>query len=139
LQHGFVEIPKSSKKQRIEENARVWDFEINEDDMQALDDMDEYLVTGNLIVCAVDYRLGSNWHRMNTKEFGITWGNRKECNLSSMRKFEAHKLSSDILLRNNDTGYTLKCLSKYKVSKIKECHLNVRSASSQSISKVHIK
>jgi len=45
LQHGFVEIPKSAKKQRIEENARVWDFEINEGDMQALDDMDEYLVT----------------------------------------------------------------------------------------------
>jgi methylglyoxal/glyoxal reductase len=68
LQHGFVEIPKSTKKLRIEENARVWDFEISEDDMQALDDMDEYLVTGISIVCGVDDRLGSNWHRMSTKD-----------------------------------------------------------------------
>jgi diketogulonate reductase-like aldo/keto reductase len=67
LQHGFVEIPKSAKKQRIEENARVWDFEINEGDMQALDDMDEYLVTGIAIASGVDDRLGSNWHRMIAK------------------------------------------------------------------------
>jgi methylglyoxal/glyoxal reductase len=47
LQHGFVEIPKSARKSRIEENAKVWDFEINKDDMKALDAMDEYLVTGS--------------------------------------------------------------------------------------------
>jgi diketogulonate reductase-like aldo/keto reductase len=46
LQHGYVEIPKSSKKQRIEENTQVWDFEIAEGDMKALDAMDEYIVTG---------------------------------------------------------------------------------------------
>ena len=46
LQHGYVEIPKSVKKQRIEENAKVWDFEIDEQDMKSLDAMDEYLVTG---------------------------------------------------------------------------------------------
>ena len=92
LQHGFVEIPKSTKKQRIEENARVWDFEISEGDMQALDDMDEYLVTGISIACGVDDRLGSNWHRMIAKDI---W--QKECNLSLLRKFEAHKLSSEIL------------------------------------------
>lgn len=48
LKHGYVEIPKSTKKQRIEENANVWDFEIEEEDMRKLDDMDEYLVTGTL-------------------------------------------------------------------------------------------
>jgi len=48
LQHGYVEIPKSTKKKRIEENANVWDFEIEEEDMKKLDDMDEYLVTGTL-------------------------------------------------------------------------------------------
>ena len=46
LQHGYVEIPKSVKKQRIEENSQVWDFEIGDQDMKALDAMDEYLVTG---------------------------------------------------------------------------------------------
>lgn len=51
LQHGFVEIPKSTKKHRIQENAQVWDFEIHEGDMKALDAMDEYLVTGISIKC----------------------------------------------------------------------------------------
>jgi diketogulonate reductase-like aldo/keto reductase len=49
LQHGYIEIPKSVKKQRIEENANVWDFEIDEADMKKLDAMDEYLVTGILL------------------------------------------------------------------------------------------
>jgi len=60
LQHGYVEIPKSVKKSRIEENAQVWDFEINESDMHALDAMDEYLVTGISINAESDGRLGSN-------------------------------------------------------------------------------
>jgi diketogulonate reductase-like aldo/keto reductase len=46
LQHGYVEIPKSVKKFRIEENAKVWDVDIEADDMATLDAMDEYLVTG---------------------------------------------------------------------------------------------
>lgn len=48
LQHGYVEIPKSVRKERIEENAQVWDFEIKDQDMKALDAMDEYFVTGIL-------------------------------------------------------------------------------------------
>lgn len=48
LQHGYVEIPKSTKRERIEENTAVWDFEIDESDMKELDAMDEYLVTGYL-------------------------------------------------------------------------------------------
>ena len=48
LQHGYVEIPKSVRKERIEENAQVWDFEIKDKDMKALDAMDEYFVTGIL-------------------------------------------------------------------------------------------
>ena len=58
FQHGFVEIPKSSKQSRIDENNKVWDFEIDKDDMKALDAMDEYLVTGfpcNLLLLTVGW------------------------------------------------------------------------------------
>jgi methylglyoxal/glyoxal reductase len=40
LQHRVVVIPKSIRKQRIEENADVFDFEIAETDMQVLDKLD---------------------------------------------------------------------------------------------------
>lgn len=45
-QHGYVPLPKSSKKERIAENAQISHFEINDKDMKRLDDLDEYLVTG---------------------------------------------------------------------------------------------
>ena len=65
LQHGYVEIPKSVKKQRIEENAQVWDFEIGDQDMKALDAMDEYLVTGMFFSTHQAYRrLGSHRNRL---------------------------------------------------------------------------
>lgn len=37
LQHKIVVIPKSSKKERIQENADVFDFEISKEDMDVLD------------------------------------------------------------------------------------------------------
>ncbi len=37
LQHGVVVIPRSSKAERIRENAEVGDFELSVDDMAALD------------------------------------------------------------------------------------------------------
>jgi diketogulonate reductase-like aldo/keto reductase len=46
LQHGFVPLPKSVRKERIEENAAVGGFEIEPQDMQRMDGLDEYLVTG---------------------------------------------------------------------------------------------
>ena len=45
LQHGFVPLPKSVSKSRIEANGAVDGFEINSDDMAAMDGLDEYLVT----------------------------------------------------------------------------------------------
>jgi diketogulonate reductase-like aldo/keto reductase len=45
LQHGFVPLPKSVNKKRIQENAQVGEFEIAEDDMKTMDGLDEYLVT----------------------------------------------------------------------------------------------
>lgn len=37
LQHGLVPLTKSSKQERIRENANVFDFVLNEEEMQALD------------------------------------------------------------------------------------------------------
>ncbi|KAH7309725.1 aldo-keto reductase family 1 member E1 [Stachybotrys elegans] len=45
LQHNMVTLPKSVKKERIIENASVEGFEISQQDMAAMDDLDENLVT----------------------------------------------------------------------------------------------
>ena len=41
LQKGVVTIPKSSKKDRISNNAAIFDFELSNEDMQFLDAMDK--------------------------------------------------------------------------------------------------
>jgi diketogulonate reductase-like aldo/keto reductase len=46
LQHGYVPLPKSVRKERIVENAAITSFEIGEGDMASMDQLDEYLVTG---------------------------------------------------------------------------------------------
>lgn len=45
LQHGYVPLPKSVRRGRIEENAKVDGFEISKADMALMDGLDEYLVT----------------------------------------------------------------------------------------------
>lgn len=40
LQHGFVVLPKSAHRERIEENARSFDFTLTADDMAELDALD---------------------------------------------------------------------------------------------------
>jgi len=40
LQHGLVEIPKSTHKERINENSNVFDFQINDTDMREIDSID---------------------------------------------------------------------------------------------------
>jgi len=45
LQHRLVVIPKSARRERILENADVFDFEITEEDMQLLDGFNENLRT----------------------------------------------------------------------------------------------
>jgi diketogulonate reductase-like aldo/keto reductase len=46
LQHGYVPLPKSVKESRIVENAQVQNFEIDAADVRRMDELDEYLVTG---------------------------------------------------------------------------------------------
>ncbi|EDU46919.1 aldose reductase [Pyrenophora tritici-repentis Pt-1C-BFP] len=45
LQHGYVPLPKSTKKERIVENSQIGGFEIDDADMETMDGLDEYLVT----------------------------------------------------------------------------------------------
>jgi diketogulonate reductase-like aldo/keto reductase len=39
VQHGFVYVPKSVKKERMVENAQVFDFELSSKDMETLDNL----------------------------------------------------------------------------------------------------
>jgi len=41
LQHGVPVIPKSTHRDRIEENARIFDFTLSEQDMATLDALDK--------------------------------------------------------------------------------------------------
>lgn len=45
LQHGLVPLPKSTKQARMAENVDVNGFEISDEDMAAMDALDEGLVT----------------------------------------------------------------------------------------------
>jgi diketogulonate reductase-like aldo/keto reductase len=40
LQHDLVVIPKSTHRERIEENAQIFDFTLSDQDMAALDSLD---------------------------------------------------------------------------------------------------
>jgi diketogulonate reductase-like aldo/keto reductase len=51
VQHGYVSLPKSSRKERIAENADIGGFAINDEDMKTMDGLDEYLVTGERSLC----------------------------------------------------------------------------------------
>jgi len=55
LQHGYVPLPKSVRKERIVENSQIGGFSIDDGDMKKMDGLDEYLVTG---------MHWSNWHNM---------------------------------------------------------------------------
>ena len=46
LQHGLITIPKSVRKERIIENADVFDFELSDEDMKKIDALNQNLRTG---------------------------------------------------------------------------------------------
>jgi len=46
VQHGLVVLPKSTRAQRIEENAALFDFELDPESMATLDGLEEGLATG---------------------------------------------------------------------------------------------
>jgi diketogulonate reductase-like aldo/keto reductase len=48
IQHGTVVIPKSTHRERIVSNAQVFDFELSDDDMRALDALDRTDGTGSV-------------------------------------------------------------------------------------------
>jgi len=55
IQGGVVVIPKSVNPTRIEENFKVWDFELTNEDMKALDDLN------------IDFRFfAQDWHGVPT-------------------------------------------------------------------------
>lgn len=41
LQHGLVEIPKSGDKNHLQENINIFDFELSEEDIETLDNLNE--------------------------------------------------------------------------------------------------
>lgn len=43
IQHGCIPIPKSVHKERIEENAKIFDFQLAEEDMKILNGLNENL------------------------------------------------------------------------------------------------
>ena len=45
LQKGYVPLPKSVHQERIVSNTQVDDFVIEQDDINAMDALDEYLIT----------------------------------------------------------------------------------------------
>lgn len=45
LQHGYIPLPKSVSKERIKANGDIGHFEISKEDVQQMDNLDEYLVT----------------------------------------------------------------------------------------------
>jgi diketogulonate reductase-like aldo/keto reductase len=46
LEHGFIVIPKSTHPERIAENARIFDFSLGAEDLEALDALDRTGGTG---------------------------------------------------------------------------------------------
>ena len=45
LQHNFITLPKSAKHSRLIENVDINGFEISKEDMEAMNELDEGLVT----------------------------------------------------------------------------------------------
>jgi len=47
VQHGFIPLPKASTRERMLENADIFDFELTEEDIEALKELEAYGMTGS--------------------------------------------------------------------------------------------
>ena len=104
IQHGFVPLPKSVKKERIKENANIGGFSIDEGDMKKMDALDEYLVTGMpfcYFQCDVrsdmlsdDYRLGSRRRAVESNKTRMFKGSMLPTSLPSSYTLQRSSLGS---------------------------------------------
>ncbi len=46
IQHGFLPLPKTSSKERMQENADIFDFDLTPDDIEAMKALEMYGLTG---------------------------------------------------------------------------------------------
>jgi diketogulonate reductase-like aldo/keto reductase len=46
IQHGFLPLPKSSTRERMLENANIFDFQLSEEDIEAMKVLETYGRTG---------------------------------------------------------------------------------------------
>jgi diketogulonate reductase-like aldo/keto reductase len=60
LQHGYICLPKSVRKERIAENADIGWFEISPADIETMDALDEYLVTESVMFSTITYSQRKN-------------------------------------------------------------------------------
>jgi diketogulonate reductase-like aldo/keto reductase len=47
IQHGFLPLPKTTSKDRMLENANIFDFELTQEDIEALKALESYGLTGH--------------------------------------------------------------------------------------------
>lgn len=57
----MITLPKCSSLERLVENADVNGFEISEEDMATLDELDEHLVTDWYVTASIDAILSADW------------------------------------------------------------------------------
>lgn len=77
VQHGYVPLPKSVRKERIVENADIGKIRIDEADMERMDGLDEYLVTGELFAFSHACQRPCSNNADHCQQTGIPWMHHK--------------------------------------------------------------